>query len=54
MRVIYTSKGMSKKFGGARYLSKNTVFGYSTVCSPEATYNISKVLAQFFPSLSKT
>jgi len=31
MRVIYTSKGMSKKFGGprytlgARYLSKNTV-----------------------------
>ena len=25
MRVIYTSKGMSKKFGFARYLSKNTV-----------------------------
>ena len=32
MRLIYTSKGMSEKFGvarytlGARYLSKNTVF----------------------------
>jgi hypothetical protein len=30
MRVIYTSKGMSKKFGarytlGARYISKNTI-----------------------------
>jgi hypothetical protein len=25
MHVIYTSKGMLKKFGGARYLSKNTV-----------------------------
>ena len=34
MRVIYTSKGMSKVWGarytlGARYLSKNTVINYN-------------------------
>ena len=38
MRVIYTSKGMSKKFGDARYtlcaryLSKNTVFKSAPTC----------------------
>jgi hypothetical protein len=28
MRVIYTSKGMSKKVWGARYLSKNTIIQF--------------------------
>ena len=42
MRVIYTSKGMSKKFWGARYtlgalyLSKNTVV-QTVIAKPEHT-----------------
>jgi hypothetical protein len=49
MRVIYTSKGMSKKFWGARYtlgaryLSKNTVLRKPEVILPGKTVSYTEV-----------